>query len=99
MGKLFEAGLKTLQLNMVNRISGAGLGVVKSCLFISMLLWGAGKAGIFSTQTLKQSTLAAPVTDTGAFVIAKASLALPFIKTALGEIEDYVTKKPQATSV
>lgn len=78
-GNLIEKLMKITQLNFVNRLAGAGLGLLKSLLIVSFIVWLADNARLF-TDTVKEESFA--------YIYVKP--VLPWLTENLGKIVPYL---------
>jgi membrane protein required for colicin V production len=89
LGKLIEKLLKTVNLNLFNRIAGLVFGVLKAVFIFSLVVWLSQQAGYVPESYKEKSVFYRYLKDIAPAVINALSSYMPVFKDILSQIEDF----------
>lgn len=97
-GKIIEGWIDLAKLGLLNKLAGAALGILKTCLLLSMVLWLADRVNAIPDHVKKESLLYSVLDGFGPKAISFVSAHLPYSKDVLHNTTEFFSNiKPDKT--
>lgn len=89
LGKSVEKLLKITQLNFLNRLCGAILGLFKICFLIGLIFWLTDQAGFLGTSFKKGVISFDYIMPIAPFIVNKTTQLFPLLGDVVAELKDF----------